>query len=906
MKRNKVLILVVIVVAVISISAFISGVKFESTPMPSIPQSIQSVNNKNQNSSAAMPSITLSQDKASVGSLVTVSGKGFAQSALVKITLPDNSVVDITTSPGTYLSTFGNSGRFGTDNSHLSYPEGVALDNSGNVYVVDRGNSRVQKFSSSGEYLLTLGVTGKSGSDNSHFNTPVSVALDKYGNIYVADTYNHRIQKFSSDGKYMSTLGVSGEYGMDNNHLNYPEGVALDSSGNIYVADTYNHRIQKFSSSGIYLLTLGVPGEFGTDNAHFCYPASIALDSLEDIYVVDSANNRIQEFSSDGKFVTTLDIHGNTTDNSYPTGMSKVRYSSAERAASDNSHLATPQSMASDSFGNIYIADTYNHRIQEFSSTGKYISTLGISGVHGTDNEHFGYPTSVTLDKSGNIYVADFDNNRVQKFTPVGSFEKYITIPSVSFGDYTISATDGKNSASSKFLLVSSNDTNPPIPITVEYENANKTSAAYMLYHGISIKDTIQKAKGPVNASNTFAFFLLSNIAQNDTGNIFFSPYSISDAFSMAYEGARGQTANEIQSVFGFADRQTQREAIKELDSKINDPNANYSLNVANALWVDIHFPILDNYSQSLQKYYSAKTENLDFQNDTEGSRQIINKWVENKTAHKIMDLLPKEYHPPDADIALILTNAIYFKGTWLTKFDESETHDEDFTLSNNSTVKVPMMHKETGFGYLEDENLKILSMPYSMSNITLSNTGKVIKTETGNMIITGPGEPYNMGDLSMMIILPKGKSAGNIADILSTDKFNQWRANLRMNEVSVHLPKFVLHTSYKLKENLSEMGMPLAFDCELADFSGIDGYKTSCGDGNLYIDQVYHKAFVDVDEKGTEAAAATAIVMAEAIMGGGIPPLEFNADHPFVFLIYDNHTGLILFMDQVAAPSVG
>ena len=101
-------------------------------------------------------------------------------------------------------------------------------------------------------------------------------------------------------------------------------------------------------------------------------------------------------------------------------------------------------------------------------------------------------------------------------------------------------------------------------------------------------------------------------------------------------------------------------------------------------------------------------------------------------------------------------------------------------------------------------------------------------------------------------------------------------------------------------------MGMPSAFDCELADFSGIDGYKTSCGDGNLYIDQVYHKAFVDVDEKGTEAAAATAIVMAVAVMGGGIPPLEFNADHPFVFLIYDNHTGLILFMGQAAAPSVG
>jgi serpin B len=267
------------------------------------------------------------------------------------------------------------------------------------------------------------------------------------------------------------------------------------------------------------------------------------------------------------------------------------------------------------------------------------------------------------------------------------------------------------------------------------------------------------------------------------------------------------------------------------------------------------------------------------------------------------VDLLPKEYHPSDADIALILTNAIYFKGTWMTKFDESETHDEDFTLSNNSTVKVPMMHKETGFGYLEDENLKILSMPYSISNTTLANTGHAIKTETGNMILTGPGEPYNMGDLSMMIILPKGKSPGNIADILSTDKFNQWMANLRMNEVSVHLPKFALHTSYKLKENLSEIGMPSAFDCEVADFSGIDGYKDQCIN-NLYIDEAYHKAFVSVDEKGTEAAASTAIVMAVPVMGGGVLPLEFNVDHPFVFLIYDNHTGLILFAGQMEDPS--
>jgi serpin B len=904
MKKIQILILIAIPVIAISTLVLVFTIKPEYIAMSNTEQTNQIENKTSQNSSVPQ-SVTLSSDKAAAGDIIKISGKGFPASMQATLTLPGNSTVGITTSPGTYLTTFGTSGRFGIDNSHLSYPEGVALDKSGNVYVVDRGNSRIQKFSNSGEYLLTLGTSGQAGADNAHFNTPVSVALDKSGNIYVADTYNHRIQEFSSDGKYLSTLGVSGEFGLDNNHFDYPEGVALDQSGNIYVADTYNHRIQKFSSSGAYLFTLGIPGEFGTDNAHFCYPASVEVDSLGNIHVVDSANNRIQEFSSDGRFMTTLDIKGKSvSDDSNSTEMSKLRYLSAEKAASDNSHLATPQGMAFDSSGNIYVADTYNHRIQKFSSDGKYLSTLGVSGVYGTDNEHFGFPTSVTLDNSDNIYVADFDNNRVQKFSPVGSFEKYITIPSAPIGDYTISVTDGQHSASSKFSLVLPEDANPTIPIAEQYENTSKTPAAFMLYHGISIKDAIQKSKGPVNASNTFAFFLLSNIAQKDKDDIFFSPYSISDAFSMAFEGARGQTENEIKSVMGFADRQTQRESIKSLDSKLNNPNANYSLNIANALWVDKDFPILDNYSQSLQKYYSAKAENLDFFNNPEGSREIINKWVENKTAQKIIDLLPKDYQPADAKVALILTNAIYFKGTWMNKFDKSNTHDEDFTLPNNSTIKVPMMHAETGFGYLEDANLKILSMPYSMNNTTLANAGNVIKTDTGNIVLTSPGEPYNMGDLSMMIILPKEKSLGNLADMLSTDKFNQWRANLKVNDVSVHIPKFTLHTSYKLKKNLSEMGMPTAFDCEQADFSGIDGYRTSCVNGNLYIAEAYHKAFVDVDEKGTEAAASTAIVMAVTVMGGGIPPLEFNADHPFVFLIYDNHTGLILFAGQVEDPS--
>ena len=697
MIRNKVLILVAVTIIAIATLTLISSTKPESNTIPSTPQAVQSTDKTNQNPSTVIPSIALSSEKASAGNMIQVSGQGFVQSAPVKITLPDNSVVNLTTSPGTYSSTLGMSGKYGTDNAHFGYPESVALDSSGNIYVADRGNDRVQKFSSSGKYIFTLGVSGKSDTDNSHFNTPVSVTLDSSGNIYVADTYNHRIQKFSSSGTYLSTLGVSGEY--------------------------------------------------GTDNAHFSYPASVALDSY------------------------------------------------------------------------------------------------------------------------GDIYVADFDNNRVQKFMPTGSFEKYVTIPSAAPGTYVISATDGKNSASSTFSLVSHEmSANEPVQISTGAVNASNTPAFYLLSHGISVKDAIQKSTGPVNASNTFAFFLLSNIAQKDKGNIFFSPYSISDAFSMAYEGARGQTESEIQSVFGFADRQTQRESVRELDSKINSPNANYTLNIANALWVQKDFTILKEYSESLQKYYSAKAENLDFVNNAEESRGVINKWVEDKTAQKIKDLLPPG--SLDGSTRVVLTDAVYFKGTWFTKFDESETRDANFSVSENNTVKVPMMHVETGFKYLEDDDLKILDMP------------------------------YNGGKLSMMIILPKDKNSDKLISLVSSDKLNQWKKNLAVKEVSVHMPKFMLHTTYELNENLAEMGMPSAFDPAVADFSGITGYK------DLYIDGVYHKAFVDVNEKGTEAAAATAIAMAVMGENAGVQPLEFNADHPFIFLIYDNQTGLVLFAGQVVDPS--
>src|SRR5207245_17277 len=205
---------------------YISITKPQHNTIPSTPQAVQSTDKTNQNPSTMIPSITLSSDRASAGTMILVSGGGFVQSASLQITLPDNSVVNVTTSPGTYVSTLGVSRKYGTDNIHFSYPEIVALDNAGNIYVADTYNHRIQKFSSSGQYLSTLGMSSEFGTDNAHFCYPASVALDSSGNIYVADSGNERIQKFSSSGQYMSTLGASGPYVSSGQSSNYGSGIS--------------------------------------------------------------------------------------------------------------------------------------------------------------------------------------------------------------------------------------------------------------------------------------------------------------------------------------------------------------------------------------------------------------------------------------------------------------------------------------------------------------------------------------------------------------------------------------------------------------------------------------------------------------------------------------------------------
>ena len=273
-------------------------------------------------------------------------------------------------------------------------------------------------------------------------------------------------------------------------------------------------------------------------------------------------------------------------------------------------------------------------------------------------------------------------------------------------------------------------------------------------------------------------------------------------------------------------------------------------------------FQLLEEYRDTIERYYGGKITRLDYARDPEGSRQTINSWVEDKTEDKIKDLIPPGILNPDT--VLVLTNAIYFKGTWVLQFDPKDTIDEDFTTSAGQIVKVPMMRltgKDAEFNYAETDEIQILEMPYE-------------------------GE-----DLSMLIILPKENNLEDIEESLTTEKLSEWKNMLKKQRVDIYIPKFKLETKYSMEGTLTKMGMPTAFT-PAADFSGINGQ------GGIWIDKVIHQAFVEVNEEGTEAAASTAANMITAAQ-----PV-FRADHPFIFIIQQKDTGNILFLGRVSDPT--
>jgi serpin B len=367
-----------------------------------------------------------------------------------------------------------------------------------------------------------------------------------------------------------------------------------------------------------------------------------------------------------------------------------------------------------------------------------------------------------------------------------------------------------------------------------------------------------------VDSLNDFSFDFYRKISKMEDGNVFFSPYSIFVAFSMAYEGAGGNTAIEMQNVLNFLQNDSSTlGSFGRIYNLLNQEQDGYTIITANAFWAHQNYEFLSDYLNLLQNFYMAEANELDFGNNI-GAAEIINNWIEDKTNDKIKDMI-------DASMLsdftkMVLTNAIYFKGDWANPFDPDNTFETDFSLASDEPVKVDMMdNADSDFNYTETDDLQILELQYF-----------------GN-------------DLSMIIVLPKENSISTAESKINAENLSAWRNNLIQGDIIVQIPKFKFEKKYSLNNIMRQMGIIDAFEPDIADFSGMDGTKW------LFISEAIHQSFIEVNEEGTEAAAATAIIM-EAT---SIPEYkEFIADHPFLFLIQHKETGAILFMGKVMNPT--
>ena len=365
-------------------------------------------------------------------------------------------------------------------------------------------------------------------------------------------------------------------------------------------------------------------------------------------------------------------------------------------------------------------------------------------------------------------------------------------------------------------------------------------------------------------AMNGFSFEMYNELGINSDENVFFSPYSIFVALAMTYEGAHGDTAAQMKNVLGF--EQNDEVSLCSFGRIYNLLNidAEYTLNTANALWTKKDYPFLEEYLSFIDNYYMGKATDVDFTNPSEAA-EIINSWVEENTGGKIEDMLSSSDINPST--VLILSNAIYFKGLWMTQFDIEDTVDRDFEITPTDMVQVPTMvltGSEGSFNYSETDDLQILELPYK-------------------------GD-----DVSMIIILPKENNISSVEQMFNNENLATWMDSMYPTNVDIYLPKFTHKTEYNLKEMLIAMGMDIAFSPD-ADFSGMNGY------GDLFIEKVLHKAFIEVNEKGTEAAAATTVHILER--AAPEQPKIFDANHPFIYLIQHKETETILFMGKVVDP---
>jgi len=387
--------------------------------------------------------------------------------------------------------------------------------------------------------------------------------------------------------------------------------------------------------------------------------------------------------------------------------------------------------------------------------------------------------------------------------------------------------------------------------------------------------DDIPSADIVTLAAGNTAFSLdLYHQLKSLSGNLFFSPYSISSALAMTYAGAEGKTAEEMAAVFHFLMEEDKlHPAFNALDQYLkdlakqevpNDVGEVFQLNIANAIWGQKDFHFESNYLDTLAANYGAGLRLLDYVQEPEESRLIINAWVSDQTKERIQDLIPQG--AIDSDTRLVLSNAIYFKATWLEPFEESLTEDRIFHGLDSEDFFVPMMSlsSDVSFPYYQGDGFQAVDLPY------LS------------------------GQTSMLVLVPDQGNFYEFEAGLNMALLNQAIGELTYRPMYLSFPKFEFESEIGLAQTLAEMGMPTAFS-DGADFSGMTNTK------DLFISDVFHKAFVSVDEEGTEAAAATAVVM--KMTAAPENPLRLNVDRPFLFLIRDHQTNSILFLGRVVEP---
>ncbi|XP_076318266.1 intracellular coagulation inhibitor 1-like [Tachypleus tridentatus] len=362
-------------------------------------------------------------------------------------------------------------------------------------------------------------------------------------------------------------------------------------------------------------------------------------------------------------------------------------------------------------------------------------------------------------------------------------------------------------------------------------------------------------------ASNNFAMDLFKQLPKDE--NIFISPFSISTAMGMVYLGAREETARELEDTLGYKNEQLLDEevhqAFQNILNQIEGSPDQYKLIAANSMVNHIDFSILDSYKTQLQEKYKAEVREADFVNEREKATQEINEWVDKKTQHKIAKLFEE---PLSSDTVLVLLNAIYFKGTWLYKFNSSDTSSGTFYNKGKNGKDTLFMHLEHEFNFTEVEDLQ----------------AKMIEL------------PYKGKDISMFVILPHQKDGlAKLESQLTSNKLTEIIGKMRKTSVRVSLPKFKLEYEEELSPSLQALGLSKLFSPGQSDLSGISSKN------NLPVSKVKHKAIIEVNEEGSEAVAVTAVV----ILGSSLSP-SFIADHPFFFIIRDNRSGMILFSGRV------